>query len=143
MDEKAFFYKLGKLVYQIDDAYERYGRGCDLGSPNLLWILYALNDGGAHSQRQICDDWAIPRSTANTIIKDLEAKNLVALSRIKGERREMRVALTPAGKEYADGILCDLYRREKQIFALIQAPEALLESLQDLAEKVQGISRKE
>ena len=143
MDEKTFFYKLGKLVYQIDGVYEQYGRECKLGSPNLLWILYALNDGGAHSQRQICDDWAIPRSTANTIIKDLEAKKFIELSRIKGERREMRVSLTPEGKEYADGILSDLYRREKQIYDRIQAPETLLESLQNLAEKVQGIAGKE
>lgn len=143
MDEKTFFYKLGKLVYQIDGVYEQYGRECKLGSQNLLWILYALNDGGAHSQRQICDDWAIPRSTANTIIKDLEARKFVELSRIKGERREMRVSLTPEGKEYADGILSDLYRREKQIYDRIQAPEALLESLQNLAEQVQGIAGKE
>ena len=142
MDERIFFYKLGKLVYQIDGVYEEYGKNCSLGSPNLLWILYALNDGERHSQKQISDDWAIPRSTANTIIKDLESKNYVALSQIKGERRELLVSLTPSGKEYADGILSDLYHREKEIYSEIENPEKLLDVLQNLAAKMMKIAAK-
>ena len=142
MDERIFFYRLGKLVYQIDDVYEEYGKQCQIGSPNLLWILYALNDGERHSQKQICEDWAIPRSTANTIIKDLEDKNLVALSHIKGERRELLVSLTPGGKKFADEILSDLYKREKAIYSEIESPEELLGNLQNLAAKMQLIAAK-
>ena len=142
MDQRAFFYELGKLVYKMDGVYDEYGRSFKIGSPNLLWILYALNDGERHSQKQICDDWAIPRSTANTIIKDLESKNYVALSQIKGERRELLVSLTPDGKEYADGILSDLYKREREIYSELEAPEELLLSLQNLAAKMQKIAAK-
>ena len=142
MNERLFFYQLGKLVYQIDGMYEQYGRRCRLGSPNLLWILYALNDNRSHSQKQICDDWAIPRSTANTIIKDLESKKYIVLSQIKGERRELLISLTKKGKEYADGILSDLYDREKMIYSEIEAPEKLLSTLQHFAEKMRKISAK-
>ena len=142
MNERIFFYRLGKLVYQIDGVYEGYGKNCNLGSPNLLWILYALNDGERHSQKQICDDWDIPRSTANTIIKDLENKHYITLSQIKGERRELLVSLTESGKKYADGILSDLYRREREIYSEIEAPEALLDTLQNLAAKMQRIAAK-
>ncbi len=142
MNDRMFFYKLGKLIYGIDGAYEEYGKNCRVSSPNLLWILYALNDGERHSQKQICDDWAIPRSTANTIIKDLESKNYVALSQIKGERRELFVFLTPSGKKFADGILSDLYRREKEIYSEIEDPEAILIALQNLAAKMQRIAAK-
>ena len=142
MNERIFFYRLGKLVYQIDGVYEEYGKNCKLGSPNLLWILYALNDGERHSQKQISEDWDIPRSTANTIIKDLEGKNYVALSQIKGERRELLVSLTQSGKEYADRVLSDLYRREKDIYSELEAPEELLIILQNLAAKMQKIAAK-
>ena len=142
MDARTFFYRLGRLVYGIDGVYDAYGKNCKLGSPNLLWILYALNDGERHSQKQICEDWAIPRSTANTIIKDLEGKSYVELSQIKGERRELLVSLTKSGKEYADGILSDLYRRESEIFSELEAPEELLEVLQNLAAKMQTIATK-
>ena len=140
MDARTFFYRLGKLVYCLDGAYNEYGKNFRLSSSNLLWILYALNDGRRHSQKQICDDWAIPRSTANTIIKDLENKGYVFLSQIKGERRELLVSLTPSGKSYADNILSDLYRREDEIFSEIPNPDELLFALQDLTEKVQKIT---
>ena len=140
MNEREFFYELGRLVYLIDGVYEEYGRSCKIGSPNLLWILYALNDGERHSQKQICDDWAIPRSTANTIIKDLEGRGYLSLSRIEGERREMLVSLTQLGKEYADGILSDLYIRERKVFFEISNPNELLSALGDLATKMQRIS---
>ena len=140
MDERIFFYRLGKLVYQIDGVYEGYGKNCNLGSPNRLWILYALNDGERHSQKQICEDWDIPRSTANTIIKDLESKKYIMLSQIKGERRELLVSLTESGKEYADRILSDLYRREREIYSEIENPEGLLDVLQNLAAKMQRIA---
>ncbi len=143
MDERVFFYKLGKLVYGIDGVYEEYGKGYRLASPNLLWILYALNDGEGHSQKEICEEWAIPRSTANTIIKDLESKNYLVLSQIKGKRRELSVSLTPRGKEYADEILSDLYRKEREIYPEIENPEELLLSLQKLAAKMQKIAAKE
>ncbi len=142
MDERIFFYKLGKLVYQIDGVYEGYGKNCKLGSPNLLWILYALNDGERHSQKQLSEDWDIPRSTANTIIKDLESKHYVALSQIKGERRELLVSLTESGKEYADGILSDLYKREKEVYSELENPEELLSALQNFAAKMQKIAAK-
>ncbi len=143
MDERIFFYNLGKLVYQLDGVYDEYGRNFKIGSPNLLWILYALNDGKRHSQRQICDDWAIPRSTANTIIKDLESKNYLTLSQIKGERRELLVSLTPLGKSYADGILSDLYRREKEVYSELENPEDLLSALRNLTEKMRKVALKE
>ena len=143
MNERIFFYRLGKLVYQIDGVYDRYGKSCRVSSSNLLWILYALNDGKRHSQKQLCDDWAIPRSTANTIIKDLESKKYIALSQIKGERRELLVSLTPSGREYADGILSDLYKREKEIYSEMENPEALLDTLQELAAKLQKIAARE
>lgn len=136
MDQKSFFYELGKIVYKMDGVYEEYGKSFKIGSPNLLWILYALNDGGRHSQRQICDDWAIPRSTANTIIKDLESKNYIVLSQIKGERRELLISLTPSGKEYADGILCDLYKRERAVYGELDDPAATLSALRELSAKM-------
>ncbi len=140
MDAREFFYKFGKIIYQIDGLYEEYGRNSQIKSPNLLWILYALGDGEKHSQRQICDDWAIPRSTANTIIKDLESKGYISLSPIKGERRELLVSLTPSGKEYADNLLSELYCREREIFKAIPDADSLLADLENLATKMRLIA---
>ncbi|MBO4990035.1 MAG: winged helix-turn-helix transcriptional regulator [Clostridia bacterium] len=143
MDEREFFYQLGRMIYRIDGVYEEYGRNCKIKSPNLLWILYALGDGEKHSQKQICDDWDIPRSTANTIIKDLESKGYIELTPIKGERRELLISLTPSGKEYADNILSDLYRKEKEVFKNLSNADKLLADLEDLAAKMHLIGQPE
>ncbi len=141
MKEKEFFYELGKIIYQIDGIYETYGRHCHLTSPNLLWILYALNDGREHSQKQICDDWLIPRSTANTIIKELEEKGYLSLHQIKGKRRELNVSLTQSGKEYANQLLEDLYLKEKSVYQKIHNPELTLQTLKELVQNLQIISK--
>ena len=79
---------------------------------NELMILYALADGVPYSQKQICDEWDIPRTTINTIIKDWEKKGLVSLSPIPGKRREMNILLTAAGQKLADSVLDKVFEME-------------------------------
>ena len=35
-----------------------------------LWLLYALDDGAPHSQKQICQEWGLPKTTLNTTIRN-------------------------------------------------------------------------
>lgn len=115
MTEKDFFYRFGRLLYQIDGFYAAFAKKSGV-KENLLWILYALNDGGRHSQKEICESWDLPRSTVNTIIKELESGKYIELLQIKGEKRELYVRLTGQGKEYAENLLSELYRIEKYAF---------------------------
>ena len=134
MDSKEYFYELGKLVYKIDNAYQEYGKKSSINSPNLLWILYALNDNKMHTQKSICDDWQIPRTTTNTIIKELEEKNLVTLNHLDGTRREMIVMLTDDGKAYADKTLNGLYKKEKEVYDKMEGKEKFLNDLKNFVE---------
>ena len=79
------------LLYGIDGIYDEYGRKNKIASTNVLWVLYALNDDEKHSQKDICDGWSIPRTTINTIIKDLEQQQMVEMIPILGKRREKYV----------------------------------------------------
>lgn len=115
MNAKEFFYELGKSIYRLDGAYANFAKNSNVPS-TLMWILYALNDDKIHTQVEICNDWDLPKSTVNTIIKDLEHKGYVILTPIKGKRREMTVELTIKGKEYANAILESVYKVENTIF---------------------------
>lgn len=53
-----------------------------------LWLLYALDDGAPHSQKQICQEWGLPKTTLNTTLKQAEAKGYLTLVPIAGKRRE-------------------------------------------------------
>ena len=60
-----FFYKFGKLIYKIDYFYAEVAKKSGV-KPNLMWILYALNDGKSHSQKEISVSWDIPITTINS-----------------------------------------------------------------------------
>ena len=115
MNSKMFFYEFGKLIYRVDGFYAEYAKEARV-KENLLWILYALNDGGEHSQKEICDSWDLPRTTVNTIIKELEDDRYIHLVQIKGEKRELSVKLSDSGKVYADELLKDLYAIEDKVY---------------------------
>lgn len=117
MDRYAFFRQLGKAVYQIDGAYDVFSKSAKI-KPNMLWLLSALNDGQSHTQSQICWDWNFPRTTVNTLVKELEKSGHVTLHPVPGTRRELYVELTASGKAYADEILQPVYEAEERLFQL-------------------------
>lgn len=134
MTSKEYFYEFGKLIYKVDGFYAEYAKKFDI-KENLLWILYALNDGKDHSQKEICDSWDIPRSTVNTITKELEGEGYVALSQIKGEKRELSLMLTDKGKKYAESLLCELYEIEALVFEKIKE-KTILHDLKEIEEEL-------
>ena len=82
-----------------------------------MWILYALNDGENHTQREICVDWGLPKSTVNTVVSEMKQNGYIELEPIKGKRREMTILLTEKGKQYADTVLKDIYEKEAEVFS--------------------------
>lgn len=77
-----------------------------------LCIMYALDDGEPHSQKEIAEEWLVPKTTINTITKHWESKGLLVLTPIPGKRREMQITLTEAGKKYAKEFLSFIYKAE-------------------------------
>lgn len=67
---------------------------------NTLSLLYALDDGAPHTQKQICEEWLIPKTTINTVVKECVANGYVTLA--PGEHsHEKLICLTERGKGYA------------------------------------------
>ncbi len=132
MDARQFFYDFGRALYHIDAIYDDYAKSGKV-APTLLWILYALGDGNSHTQREICLDWDLPKSTVNTVVGDLKELGYVELIPIKGKRREMTVALTESGKTYADCLLKPLYEKEAAVFQKLNATDRkVVETLKKL-----------
>ena len=65
-------------VNQVEGLY--YSAAKMLGiKENTLTLLYALDDGKSHSQKQICDEWFIPRTTINTVVKECVNSGYITL----------------------------------------------------------------
>lgn len=57
-------------INKIDGVYYYFAKKMGINE-NTLAVLYALDDGQPHSQKQICRQWLIPKTTISTIIKEL------------------------------------------------------------------------
>ena len=102
--------RLVLYINQMDGAYYYFSR--KLGyKENLLYLLYALDDGMPHSQTEICRDWMIPKTTVNTNVKELVAAGYATLEH--GECREKIIALTESGRAYAEELLGQIYAAER------------------------------
>ena len=138
MNAKTFFYEFGREFYKIDAYYAQFAKKSGV-PPRLLWVLYALNDGEVHTQKEICDTWILPRTTVNTVVKELKEQGYVILTPIKGKKREMNVVLTDAGKVYANEKLKRLYEIEERVFqTLTETDKQVIEHLKTL---VSGLER--
>lgn len=115
MERFQFFRMLGEAVYRIDSAYDVFSKNAGIKA-NMLWLLSALNDGQKHTQSQICWDWNYPRTTVNTLVKELERQGYVELIPVAGTRRELYIELTGEGKAYADSLLSAVYEAEEKLF---------------------------
>ena len=138
MNSKRFFYDFGRALYRVDSYYDEFAKKSNV-SPALLWVLYALNDGNPHTQIEISNDWELPKTTVNTVIKEIQKDGYVELVPIKGKRREMTIVLTESGKKFADDVLSDLYKIEAEVFkALSTEEQRIVAVLEKLANKLKG-----
>lgn len=98
-------------LYKIDEAYylsERYKKLSDAE----LCVMYALDDGKPHSQREISQEWLVPKTSVNTIVKRWEKEGFLTLAPIDGKKREMDIMLTDEGRAYAEDFMRFIYEAE-------------------------------
>lgn len=135
MENRALIRRLMVVVNRIDGIYERMA--VKLGvKANMICLLYALDDGSPHSQKQISEDWMLPRTTFNTITKECIEKGYVRLERIPGKRREMNIILTDSGKVYARECLDAIYRAEEEAFAASSVDAESIGIFEDFCERL-------
>ena len=139
MNSRSFFYDFGRALYHVDSFYDEFAKQSNVSSA-LLWVLYALNDGNSHTQIEISNDWELPKTTVNTVIKEIQKNGYVDLIPIKGKRREMSIVLTESGKKYADRVLADLYKKEAEEYKALSSEEyAIVAVLEKIAKKLKGV----
>lgn len=99
-----------------DGAYYRWARRSGV-TDHTLSLLYALDDGQPHSQKQLCGEWGIPKTTMNTVVKACRKAGYVTLEAMPGHPRQRQVCLTEAGHAYAAKVLHSLYQAEDAAMA--------------------------
>lgn len=104
--------RLVEAINRIDGSYYFFARSLGV-KDNALALLYALDDGRAHLQARISEEWLIPKTTVNTIVKEMARAGYVRLE--AGEdAREKALCLTEQGQAYARDVLRTVYEAERQ-----------------------------
>lgn len=96
-----------------DGAYYRWARRSNL-TLHTLDLLYALDDGLPHSQKQICQEWGIPKTSINTVVKACQAAGYITLEAMPGQPRQRQLCLTEAGTACAQKAMQELYAIENR-----------------------------
>lgn len=99
-----------------DGAYYQWAKRSRI-TWHTLDLLYALDDGLPHSQKQICGEWGYPKTTVNTAVKACRAAGYITLEAMESQPRQRRICLTEAGRAYAREALGDLCAAEDRAMA--------------------------
>lgn len=117
--------QLMRALNRIDDQYYRAQRGLGI-KESLFVLLYMCADGEERSQKDICDEWCIPRTTLNTTVKEQEAAGHVEL--VPRGNKQKLVRLTESGRAYAEELLGLLLDAEERASDCIE--DTLVEGLE-------------
>ena len=104
--------RIGLAINKIDGVYYLLARhyGCN---ENTLAFLYALDDGQPHSQKEISDEWLIPRTTVNSTVKHMLADGYITCT-TEPHKKEKAIMLTEKGRAYAAELFRGVYQAEEQ-----------------------------
>ena len=97
---------------KIDGAYYFFARRMGVNE-NAMAFYYALADGKPHTQKAICDEMLIPRTTINSIVKAALAQGYITISP-RQNSKEKDIVLTASGQIYADAMVKQIYKAEEQ-----------------------------
>lgn len=131
-EHRSRLIRLMRALNRIDGQYNRVERA--LGMKESLFVLfYACAEGEPRSQRDICDEWYIPRTTLNTTVKEQEAAGHVEL--VPCGNKQKLVRLTESGRAYAEKLLGPLLDAEEQAGACID--DGLVEGIERFGEQLE------
>ena len=83
-------------------------------SYNRMLVFYTIRDYGYCTQKQMCDQYLLPRQTMNNIVTALCREGLLTEDSTRRQGREKAYILTEAGAEYSARHLASLNAVEER-----------------------------
>lgn len=131
---KSYFEQLlidvNKAVIKMRGAYALWCKKRGLNYHELL-IWYSLRDFGTCTQKQICEQYLLPKQTIHNIVTALQKKGLVHLEPCPDNWKEKTIVMTDEGRAYYDSIMTPLMEIEEQVVACMGKDD--LRMMTDLA----------
>jgi DNA-binding MarR family transcriptional regulator len=117
--ERAEILNFMIAINKLDGLY--YSIAKQIGvHENEFVLLYALSDGKRHTQRQICDDWQVPRTTIHSVTQKFVKLGYIEL--VPNGHKEKELLLTEDGTAYMTVIFSDVFKAESNAFKCTLKP---------------------
>lgn len=85
-----------------------------------LFVLYAIYYGkGSSCQKEICEEWSMPKQTVNSILKNYEKKGHICFQQSEKDKRNKTIQLTEEGRQFAEKVVLELERAEMAVLQKI------------------------
>lgn len=119
---------------KIDDLYLKAVKRMGVKSGRFV-LFYAIADGRIYSQKQICDDWSLPRTTLNSVVRDCVRAGLVRL--VPRGNKEKDILLTPEGRALVSRVFGPLFAAEaKAMKPYLES--GILQTMESMAARFQA-----
>lgn len=93
--------------------YEQFAKRQGItGSELAIW--HALSFYGQCTQKQICEDWQLPKQTVFTICKRLAKAGLIEMAEQGSDKRQKWLTFTKQGRKQAEHLMAPLLAAETQ-----------------------------
>ncbi len=99
-------------IIKIRGAYAAWTRENGVRYHKML-VFYSICDNQTCSQRQICEDYVLPKQTVHNTVRTLTEAGYLRLVPSGRNRKGKRLQLTARGREYAKQIMEPLMRLEE------------------------------
>ncbi|PJG82276.1 MarR family winged helix-turn-helix transcriptional regulator [Caviibacterium pharyngocola] len=106
--------QFGQLFSAIAHYYQTWARKQGINY-NQLAVLHSLSRHSQRTQKQICDEWALPKQTISTICKQYLADGILSYTETE-DKREKLLSLTEQGRAFAKPIVQGLDEIENHVF---------------------------
>lgn len=112
------FDKLGQQMNEMDATMDAWISKLGLGY-NHYAVLYSLAaaENGQCTQKQICDEWCLPKQTVFNVCKEYKEKGWIEFSESAVDKREKILRLTADGKAKAEPIWAATHQLSDKVFA--------------------------
>ena len=120
--DRKKFKRMMVLISRIDEVYYRALKSIGI-KDNLFVLLYAIYDGETYSQKRICDECLIPKTTLNTIVNECVREGYVEL--VPSGGREKKIVLTEAGRTFAESVLEPIFKAESRTAQWLEESDVL------------------
>ena len=112
--------EINSAIIQFRGNYSAWCKAHGIGYNEML-VMYSIREKGYCTQKQICDQYLLPRQTINHVINALRAQGILREQASLAPGREKAFVLTERGESYMGPFLASMNAMESRA-VLADAP---------------------